>query len=101
MESEASDLDTRSVSHQIGAARFPVHRDLAGFDFEVSPVECKLVTQLEQGKFAHPVHHLKSNPQRPDVLELERSHLADDLALVPRLAMSRNRNGAHDGLPSS
>jgi hypothetical protein len=70
MESEASDLDTRSVSHQIGAARFPVH-------------------------------HLKSNPERPDVLELERSHLADDLALVPRLAMSRNRNGAHDGLPSS
>jgi hypothetical protein len=29
----------RSVSHQMHAARFPVHRDLAGFDFDVSPVD--------------------------------------------------------------
>ena len=36
----------RSVSHQMHAAKFPVHRDLAGFDFEVSPVDRKLVNLL-------------------------------------------------------
>ena len=35
---------TRSVSHQMSSAKFPVHRDLASFDFEVSPVDRKLVT---------------------------------------------------------
>ena len=38
----------RSVSHQMHTAKFPVHRDLAGFDFEVSPVDRKLVLQLAE-----------------------------------------------------
>ncbi len=33
--------------------------------------------------------------------ELERRLLADDLALVPWLAMNSVGNGSHDGLPSS
>jgi hypothetical protein len=45
-KAEASDRATRSVSHQMSTAKFPVHRDLAGFDFEVSPVDRKLVAQL-------------------------------------------------------
>ncbi|MDO9605710.1 IS21-like element helper ATPase IstB [Hydrogenophaga sp.] len=35
-----------SVRHQMKAAKFPLHRDLAGFDFEVSKVDQKLVHQL-------------------------------------------------------
>ena len=29
----------RLVSYQMHTAKFPVHRDLAGFDFECSPVD--------------------------------------------------------------
>jgi DNA replication protein DnaC len=35
-----------SVRHQMKAAKFPLHRDLAGFDFEGSKVDKKLVNQL-------------------------------------------------------
>ena len=37
---ESTDRAMRSISNQMHAAKFPVHRDLAGFDFEVSPVDC-------------------------------------------------------------
>jgi DNA replication protein DnaC len=36
LQAEATDRAMRSVKHQMHAARFPVHRDLAGFDFDVS-----------------------------------------------------------------
>lgn len=39
LRAESTDRAARSVSHQMNAAKFPVHRDLAGFDFEVSPVD--------------------------------------------------------------
>ena len=48
LRAETTDRATRSVSHQMHAAKFPVHRDLAGFDFEVSPVDRKLVMQLAE-----------------------------------------------------
>ena len=46
LQAETTDRAMRSVSHQMHAAKFPVHRDLAGFDFEVSPVDRKLIQQL-------------------------------------------------------
>lgn len=57
LKAEASDRATRSVSHQMSAAKFPVHRDLAGFDFEASPVDRKLVTQLATGEFMRSAHN--------------------------------------------
>ena len=36
LQAEGTDRAMRSVSHQMHTAKFPVHRDLAGFDFEVS-----------------------------------------------------------------
>ena len=42
----------------MGAARFPVHRDLAGFDFNVSPVDRKLVQQLAQTEFTDQAHNV-------------------------------------------
>jgi len=46
LQAETTDRAMRSVRHQISAAKFPVHRDLAGFDFETSPVDQRLVNQL-------------------------------------------------------
>jgi DNA replication protein DnaC len=46
LHAEATDRAMRTVRHQMHAAKFPVHRDLAGFDFEASRVEQKLVRQL-------------------------------------------------------
>ena len=35
----------------MSAAKFPVHRDLAGFDFEGSPVDRKLIHTLAEMSF--------------------------------------------------
>jgi DNA replication protein DnaC len=46
LQAEHTDRAMRSVSHQMNAAKFPVHRDLAGFDFASSTVDQHLVKQL-------------------------------------------------------
>ena len=58
LRAEVTDRATRSVSHQMSAAKFPVHRDLAGFDFEVSPVDRKLVEQLAETRFMEAAHNV-------------------------------------------
>ena len=51
LQAEHTDRAMRSVSHQMNAAKFPVHRDLAGFDFESSTVDQHLVKQLATLEF--------------------------------------------------
>ena len=46
LQAEYTDRAMRSVSHQMKTAKFPVHRDLAGFDFTSSKVDQNLVSQL-------------------------------------------------------
>jgi len=46
LQAEHTDRAMRSVSHQLKAARFPIHRDLAGFDFVASAVDEGLVKTL-------------------------------------------------------
>lgn len=46
LQAEHADRAMRSISYQLHAARFPVHRDLAGFNFEHSKVDQKLIRQL-------------------------------------------------------
>jgi DNA replication protein DnaC len=58
LRAEAADRAVRSVSNQMTVARFPVHRDLAGFDFDVSPVDRKLVTQLAECAFTEAAHNV-------------------------------------------
>ena len=58
LQAEGTDRSMRSVSHQMKAAKFPVHRDLAGFDFEVSPVDRKLVSQLATTAFTDEAHNV-------------------------------------------
>jgi DNA replication protein DnaC len=57
LQAELTDRTMRSVSHQMHAAKFPVHRDLAGFDFTVSPVDRKLIQQLAELEFTEQAHN--------------------------------------------
>lgn len=52
LDAEGTDRHVRSIRYQMGAARFPVHRDLAGFDFGQSKVDEKLIKQLATADFA-------------------------------------------------
>ena len=49
----AEDVDRvmRSIAHQMKAARFPVHRDMAGFDFDASSVDRTLIGKLADLSF--------------------------------------------------
>jgi len=58
LRAEATDRAARSVTNQMAAARFPMHRDLAGFDFEISPVDRQLVEQLAAGAFTEAAHNV-------------------------------------------
>jgi DNA replication protein DnaC len=51
LQAEHTDRAMRSVNHQMFAAKFPMHRDLAGFDFTSSKVDESLVRQLASLSF--------------------------------------------------
>ena len=51
LQAEAVNRHMRSIAHQTKAARFPVHRDLAGFNFEASQVDRALVHKLADLSF--------------------------------------------------
>ena len=46
LDAEVTDRHVRSIRYQMGAAKFPVHRDLAGFDFAQSKVDKTTIDQL-------------------------------------------------------
>jgi DNA replication protein DnaC len=58
LRAETTERATRSDGHQMSSAKFPVHRDLAGFEFEVSPVDRKLVMQLAETTFTEAAHNV-------------------------------------------
>lgn len=47
----------RSIAYQLHATKFPVHRDLAGFDFEQSKVDRGLIHELATLSFTEAVHN--------------------------------------------
>ena len=51
LQAEHAHRASASVRHQMKAAKFPLHRDLAGFDFEGAQVDHKLVKQLATLEF--------------------------------------------------
>ena len=51
LQAEHTQRAMASVRHQMKAAKFPLHRDLAGFDFEAAKVDQKLVSQLSTLEF--------------------------------------------------
>jgi DNA replication protein DnaC len=44
VQAETTDRATRSIRYQMHVARFPVHRDLAGFDFDQAKVDRRQIT---------------------------------------------------------
>ena len=58
IEAETAERTVRSMAYQMGAARFPTHRDLAGFDFEASPVDRKLIHTLAEMTFTDAAHNV-------------------------------------------
>lgn len=51
LQAEDVDRHMRSIAHQMKSARFPIHRDLAGFDFDVSQVDKVLIKKLADLSF--------------------------------------------------
>jgi len=51
LKAEMAEREVRSVAYQLKAARFPVYRDLAGFDFASSEINEALVQQLHRCEF--------------------------------------------------
>jgi DNA replication protein DnaC len=58
LQTEHTDRAMRSIRNQMLTAKFPVHRDLAGFDFDVSPVDRKLIGQLATLQFTEEAHNI-------------------------------------------
>ena len=51
LQAEEVNRHMRSIAHQTKVTRFPLHRDLAGFDFEVSQVDKTLIFKLADLSF--------------------------------------------------
>lgn len=45
LQAESTDRAMRSIRYQLNAAKFPIHRNLADFDFAQSKVDQSLVEQ--------------------------------------------------------
>jgi DNA replication protein DnaC len=57
MAAESAQRVVRSTAYQMGAARFPVHRDLAGFEFDHASVDETLVRRLHSTEFTSAAHN--------------------------------------------
>ena len=58
LDSEQTDQVIRSIRYQMRTARFPVHRDLAGFDFAQAKVDRNLITELADLSFTREAHNV-------------------------------------------
>ncbi|AUM00598.1 ATP-binding protein [Rhodocyclaceae bacterium] len=58
LAAETAERQVRSIAYQMTAARFPAHRDLAGFDFAQAKVDEALVRRLHGGDFIHAAHNV-------------------------------------------
>jgi DNA replication protein DnaC len=58
LQAEHTDRHMRSISYQMHSARFPVHRDLAGFEFEQSKVDRSLIDDLAGMSFTEQAHNV-------------------------------------------
>jgi DNA replication protein DnaC len=58
IEAEQVDRQARTVRYQLKAARFPLHRDLATFDFHASPLSAPHLRHLMTGSFMDTAHNV-------------------------------------------
>ena len=58
LQAEDTDRGLRSIRYQLSVAKFPIHRDLASFDFEASKVDRDLIGSLGTMEFTHGAHNV-------------------------------------------
>ena len=58
LQAEHTDRAVRSISYQLHCAKFPVHRDLAGFEFAQSKVDEGLIRELSTLSFTEAAHNV-------------------------------------------
>lgn len=58
LQAESTDRAMRSIRYQLNAAKFPIHRNLAGFDFVQSKVDQSLIEQLATLAFTDAAHNV-------------------------------------------
>lgn len=58
IQAEQTDRQIRTLRYQLKAARFPLHRDLASFDFAESPLSEPRLRQLATAAFTAMAHNL-------------------------------------------
>ena len=58
LQAEHADRHVRSITDQMHAAKFPVHRDLAGFDFTASKVDPSLIAELATLALTEEAHNV-------------------------------------------
>ena len=58
LDAEQADRQARSLSYQLKAARFPVHRDLSSIDWSETPLEFARIEQLAGGGYLATAHNL-------------------------------------------
>lgn len=58
VQAETTDRALRSIRYQMHVARFPIHRDLAGFDFDQSKVERRQITTFATSAFTEKAENI-------------------------------------------
>jgi len=58
LKAETAERLVRSINYQMAAARFPAHRDLAGFDFEQAHTDESLVRDLHTARFCESAQNI-------------------------------------------
>ena len=58
LDAEQADRQARSLRYQLKAARFPIHRDLTGFDWSETPLDAARIQQLAKGHYLETAHNL-------------------------------------------
>jgi hypothetical protein len=66
---------------------------------QVASTQLAVDCEIEQGEFTGLMSQLQTNPDRPDLFQLQRGLLAEQLALVPRYCATFGLgNGIHESL---
>lgn len=58
LKAEMAEREVRSIAYQIKAARFPIYKDLAGFDFTGSRVDEAMLRHLQGGAFVDKIENV-------------------------------------------
>ena len=58
LDAEQADRQARSLRYQLKAARFPIHRDLTGFDWSETPLDAARIQELAMGHYLETAHNL-------------------------------------------